>query len=664
MLLPLLRATSNKTHSRTFKLQVLTLSIAMRHRDAIEPCKICKLRRKKCVRSISKTECDRCLEFQIECRITGDGLEDLEISLRAKDGDQQLEKWRADVDRLNSEMQQLAEMKTDLEQTTTAQPQPGMMEWQLCITNGVMRLDTPIKTMEELLMFSQASIRYLSPFAGVFKRAPLRFESTTISISFGLLGAIQRQELLKPRNKRFAALGYGNTNIDNLTPDEYRGIIDHLISLYLRHCVSVFGLLHVPTFLEYYHSVNDPLDNALILAICVDALVNLRQALPYSPIKKRILADALYDRCKDLLFDLYDDPQRKLEVIFTTTFLQRYLSDVTLNALEAGRLASVALLLCVDLRKSTNGNTAIHRALLQRHYLYLEASARLYQMTHEGKVDFTLPETVGEVEILDDEPEITKTYIALYNHIFRFLGSRYITTILGTLNSIYLGQSCEILLEDLLQLEPLAREWWSSLPDDFRLCDDPFDPKAYPLVEQVLPPKQLFPFLVLHVVSCSVSSSVLKPDVSPSPDNTTTINVIQAVREKLISQALNSCKVLVHSLKMNLNPDTSDIPSISLAVMLYVHYCLDKIARCADIPFPQDLLDLLKEAVNTKLDILISAEHEVPPSSSLLVTSLESSTVSPYDVYERYPFANEAQNADVLRSAVRQLDKYLVSHHP
>ncbi|KAI8144729.1 hypothetical protein BJV82DRAFT_57342 [Fennellomyces sp. T-0311] len=635
----------------------------MPRRNTVEPCKTCKLRRKKCVR-INKAKCDRCTKLQIECLLSDDNFDDLDDdSLTAQDGNSELQSWRADVARLNSEMQQLVTMRTNLQYSVTDQRESGM-QWQLCITDGAMRLEKPITTMEELLAFTQASIRYLSPFTGIFKPMSLRFESTSISISLGLTTMIQRQELLKPRNKCFAKLVYDDIDISNLTPEDYRDIIDHLIPLYLNRHICVMGLLHVPTFLEYYNSLDDPLDDAVILAICIDALVNLRNVLEYSPIKKRILAETFYGKCKDLLFDLYNDPNRKLEVVFTTSFLQTYLGDVVLNNLEASRLTTVALVLCAELQNDPSIKMpTIQRVLFKRHCLYLEANNRLFRMIHEDKVDFTLPECVSELEILDDEPEKTKVYMMLYNHVLRLLGSRYITTLMGKVNCIFLGQHCEITLEDILMFEPIVNEWWSSLPKEFRLCDDPFDPDAYKLVMQDVPTKQSLPFAALHMLTCAICSSILQPSVLPSQESIVTFDVIQSMRKQLIVLSLNSCRVLVHALKANWNTGTSDIPSFSFGVMLYAHYCLEKIARCNDTPFPQDLLDFFKEIVDMKLGSVIPVGHEVPPSFSLVVTSLENSKVSPYDVYEQYPFAGDALVVDVMRTSISQLEQYLMSLH-
>ncbi|KAI8140663.1 hypothetical protein BJV82DRAFT_671403 [Fennellomyces sp. T-0311] len=632
-------------------------------RNAVDPCKICRIHRKKCVRDSNEAVCSRCNRLEIECITGSDDSDDTldDYSTKALDGDCKVQDWQADLVRINSEMQGLIAVKTQLEQALVSAQQNRPMEWQFSITNGVMQLETPIQTMEELLMFTQASIRYLSPFTGIFKRDPVHFETPTLSFTFGLTQLIQRRELFRPRRKRFATLQYhDNTNEDltRLSAAEYRAIIDHLIPLYLEHCI-ILGLLHIPTFFEYYRSVENPMDDAVILSVCVDALASLRTMLTYSPIKKRILAEVFSDRCKELLFELYDDPKRKLEVIVTTSLLQTYLSDVMLNYLEASRLLSVALLACKDLVKDYDGMSPVKRAIFQRHCFYLEMCQREYQMVFDDKIDFRLPDFIDTMDMLDDESEKTKSYIQICNYYIHLVADPYMSTLLEKIHRVFGGRSCDMHLEDILLFEPFIKDWWSSLPKNLRLCDDPFQPDAYKLVKRTVPSTTLLPFAGINFFISAFCSSILRPSVMPTSENTATIQIIQSVRKRLITLALNACKVLIHSLAVNWNPGTSDTPSFSFPVITVAHYCLEKVASCPDIPFPRELLDMLKESTEVKLRSQMPPGHEVPSSSSIIATYRGGLKQSQYDVYEQYPFPGDALMSDVIRSAVIQLDEQI-----
>ncbi|KAI8144967.1 hypothetical protein BJV82DRAFT_606934 [Fennellomyces sp. T-0311] len=575
----------------------------------------------------------------------------------------ELQSWWTTVDQLETQMQELEVMKTRLQQDSAARQQP-QLEWQLSITNGVLRLETPIRNVEELAQFSKASMRYLSPFTGFFTRQPIRFESQSISLTLGLTAAMQRHDMLKPRRRQLALLDYNDSSQHSTQIS--RSTIDHLVSIYLRHYNSIYGAVHQPTFLQHYHSMDDPMNSALTLGVCVDAIVRVHHQLNYSANKLCLLGKLFYNRCKDLLFDLYEDPRQKLKVVIVTSLLSQYLIIMHLNYIEANHLVTMALRVCPDLIRCHGGTTPVERVLFQRHYLHLEMLSRVLKMLHEEKVDFTKPTGIEVMEALDDEPEKTKVYMAMSNHIFRLLGSPYVSDMMRRINNIFQGLPCDILLEDILQYEPLIKEWWSSLPEQYRVCEDPFDHDVYKLVE-VKVSENYFPFFILHIMTGVFASSILQPNVTSTAEGTVPMEAMQLIRDKSASLALSSCKVLIHALDQNWDPKTSDMPSFSLTVMLYVTYCLEKISYSKVIRFPLYLLNKMMKSLATRINAFFPPGHAVPSSSSLL-TSLLTNNKSIYDIYETYDsylFPGCALTSDQLFTSVNRLvDQHLrVSSH-
>ena len=295
-------------------------------------------------------------------------------------------------------------------------------EWQLAIVDGHMRLLSTIRTIDELDMYTQASLRYLSPFTAIFETEWIQFNSRSVSIALGSKTFIRRDTSKKPR-KKFNMVGFEDNNNSVL---DYAENADKLINHYLISYNEMAGLLHAPTFRKYYENLDNPLTDALSLAVCVDAVVSVRDGLDYTSIQRRHLADYFYTQCKDMLFDLFDDPTCKLKAVMTTTLLQRYLIEMVIDCFEARRLATIALLICVDLdvRYIKKKMEPVERVIYQRHRLYLEIYNQTFDMLLEDKVDFTATASI-HLDTLDDESEKTKEYVALYNHIFRFVGSTY-----------------------------------------------------------------------------------------------------------------------------------------------------------------------------------------------------------------------------------------------
>ncbi|KAI9477062.1 hypothetical protein BDB00DRAFT_859643 [Zychaea mexicana] len=595
------------------------------------------------------------------------------------DGFQETQRWCTDLIQLDAQLQQLDSMKTQVVRLLfpnnqeqqfqqVQQKQQASTQWQLSIVNGLIQLDTRIETVEDFIQFTQASLRYLSPFKGLFKQDPIRFESTSISTTLGLGTVLQRNVLSKPRKKRFAMIGYDDENSNAYCggasiPFNHRAIMDHIIPLYLEHCNILTGHVHTPTFLNHYHSLDDPTECPIVLAVCIDALVSIRHVLKYTPIQRRLMAEEFYSKFIDLLFELYEDPERKLDIVIVTSLVEAYLTDALLNYVESRRLVAVALLICAELEVEEHNMNRVERALFQRHRMYLETCNRAFDMYFENKINFTIPDRMLKLDILEDEPEKTQQFVQLYNYIFGLLGIPYISTIMGQINAIFYGKPCELMLEDILQYEPIVLDWWKDLPAELRICEDPFDPMVYTLVEKELSPLQLYPIIALHLLTGVLASSILQPQFVPSSSkNTISMNVILAVREKLMKLALNSSKVLIHSLKWNWGLDSSENPSFSLCLMTHVLYCLEKLGHCADLPFPVELLHMMKEDFNLKKKALLPADHQVPSTSSLVTSYLENTNLpTTHLLYEQYPLPGLAMLSDILISSFNQLDRRYVN---
>ncbi|KAI8144873.1 hypothetical protein BJV82DRAFT_606563 [Fennellomyces sp. T-0311] len=525
-----------------------------------EPCAACKTLRKKCVRQNGDTgECDRCIKKGEKCVTESEASslsDSSELSI-TEDSGSELQDWCAVVAELDSK---IGAIEADLEQSLVQVKRQAPVEWKLGLLNGTIQLETPIRTMEELFIFTQASIRYLSPFSGLFIQRPVRFQSTSISISLGVSSEVQRKELINPRRSRFSTLDYNKEFTKLSASFDHRIVVNGLVMLYLEHYNPCTGFLHRPTFLQQYYALDDPMDSALTIAVCIDALFTLLHMLTYTPDEIRMLADMFYIRCRDLLFDMYDDPKQKLNVVLVTSLIQKYVADVRLNDLEANRLVTIGLLVCTDLAQYRTNLTPVEWVLFQRSYFRLKVSNLSHTVIHNSEIDISVPEEIKDMDVLDDESEKTKKSIRMTNEIIRLIGSPYISYLLGKVTNIFYGRPCDILLEDIVRFEATIKGYWNNLLAIYRICDDPFDPYGYKLVQGKVDPCHLLPFVVLHIVTGLITSSILQPHVIPSSENSAVAETIQVIKIRLRTLAVNSCRVLVHALNDNWVPSTDHIP--------------------------------------------------------------------------------------------------------
>lgn len=292
------------------------------------------------------------------------------------DGTKDIQRWLNDVTALQAEMRQLEaairaasvpalcnssnsnSSDTDSEHSALSPMTPTSSDntvftnvaksaepnWKLSIVNGTVRLETSIRSIDELLQFSQASFRYLSPFSSLFANESVVFESTSAHVVSTALRLVSRQSLRQSRMKLLP--------VKLPIVYDYRPIIDKLVNLHIECHKNRIPLLHAPTFMTYYRSLDDPFKSPVVMAVCVNMLGSFRRGIDYTAQEKRQLSDFFYQKCRDLLLDMFDDPDRRLETVITISLLITYVSLIRLEFAEARRLATIASLIAKDIDSS------------------------------------------------------------------------------------------------------------------------------------------------------------------------------------------------------------------------------------------------------------------------------------------------------------------------
>ncbi|KAG2216886.1 hypothetical protein INT45_004570 [Circinella minor] len=364
-----------------------------------KPCKRCQATRKKCTwpqqqqhnttrtnNSNSNVSCIRCAKSRFQC-IPSDTTNKLHFNFEPEgtiDGQPELHQWQRQLDDIEINFKKMKDTVQDLllpptPNKNTMSHHSNKLEWNLIISpNGYVRLGTIIKSLDELLLYSQASMRYLSPFSGIFETEHIRLENSTASIAITSMSYLFRvvnnklvaqnyQHCIASNKSTWKAIEtttamgsnnyYDMTTINNSHHHDdnfYKTQMEKLIHLYLEHINPLFGLLHEPTFRTYYKSFGNPLDCPIALSLCVETAIMLRSCANLSSIESRHLADYFYYKSKDILTDIFDDPKRPLETVMTITFLLSYLFNVRMNCIEARLYVTISLLLCNELEKQFN----------------------------------------------------------------------------------------------------------------------------------------------------------------------------------------------------------------------------------------------------------------------------------------------------------------------
>ena len=363
----------------------------------------------------------------------------------------------------------------------TKQREQKQMEWKLTVENGLLKLHTTINTMEELLMYSRASLRYLSPFQEIFKASSSSASTTTIVFENSIFSTVilrafqflfaqathnppdQKDCLLisddpyndeLPRND--PNITAANTNVSPLpsppsqlpsvAPNDIREIMDQLVQIYIEHKNPTHVFIHTSSFIEYYNlPTTDPLMCPVTLALCTDTICTTRRLDEnlFPSTKRQYLAQFFYQRCKRFLVDMFDDPYRRLETIITVSFLKHYVLFVRLRPLEARRMLTIAYLLCKDLNeekehrqsylsnRSVSGSIdgMISKRLVERHLLHAESMLNMVSFISNETI-FKPQPTIAYLEKLPgEENDIVGFYIDMNNRLIELSNNFYMRTV-------------------------------------------------------------------------------------------------------------------------------------------------------------------------------------------------------------------------------------------
>ena len=84
------------------------------------------------------------------------------------------------------------------------------------------------------------------------------------------------------------------------------------------------------------------------------------------------------------------------------------------------------------------------------------------------------------------------------------------------------------------------REWWQSLPDELRMCDDPYSPDA---LNNIKRETNITALLVLHTITALVHASILKPQMQPNAGG----HFLHAMRQRALTVTMHSLDVITRA---------------------------------------------------------------------------------------------------------------------
>ncbi|KAI9497700.1 hypothetical protein BDB00DRAFT_803682 [Zychaea mexicana] len=669
------------------------------------PCRACKKRQKGCFWRSSSNVCIRCEKWNVDCIVVSqqDDLEPAEDddTMPKEFVESSLEYWRNQVRQLETELSQAeatvkqcrssnnsysnrsspishssynefsslsncsspCSITSQISDNHCEEPAEEHQGWKLVGRNGQVKLQTTINTLEELFMYSRASLRYLSPFDSLFEDSfSVRFENryfisaTFRAFRFMFSQAAQPRLLLQENEKQ-------ELQEAPLPMETIRGLMDRLVHLYLKHENIKHGFLYQPMYLQHYESLKDPLSCPVTLALCVSFISSTRKLdEEYSSAERQRLAQFFFGRCKGILGDMFDDPNRKFETVMTINFLKHYIWFVLLQPMEARRLITIAYLLCKDLEHSYDGegeNNHVQRVLVQRHLLHNERMLNMFHFMDNGSA-FKPILSVYHLEKLPDEGATTGLYIDMSNHLLKMAGDFVMKMVTGpermSINSNSLS------LESIIKCDLAIKEWWKSTPPHLRLCDNLYTDNIHLTTELDWIKGVIFCFAHVSIMRAHVC--LVKPVYSDDRGDANFSNlspeVLNSLREHAAEIVLRSCDLMLDVMIQMLSyPD--DLPSI--VIFELISRSMSALVTVSGNDASMTIYRKFYQCIDAIRALFPSDTLTVSSSSSplnALVTSRQNSD-GDFTVYQQYPLPGYALFADILNISCAHLRSHLVS---
>ncbi|KAI8341275.1 hypothetical protein BC941DRAFT_467326 [Chlamydoabsidia padenii] len=568
-------------------------------------------------------------------------------------------------------------------------------QWDLTIVDGKLRLESKIRSFDELMAYGHALQQYLSPFAGVFDNTfflfetiqprsllPMAIQVASRSRSWQLSNKIQTNNTSMINKYRFllkrlhpAVLLAAAGNQPPLS------CIEELLHHYFTCLNPAWPLIHAPSYFADYDTVvrPNPYQNPLTLGICNMVCASTCQHTSYDNYEKRILADYFYEKTIDLLGDFFDDPDRRMETLTVINLLSQY-HQMTLRATEARKWGAVASMIAQDLQQeyklrqrassTVTGTSTTHPshdmtftttdrnlALLSRHYVVALINKKHISLIQDQNPDIWEFFDSQPLLYLEDECEQSYMFIAVYNMALQLVCHPVTLDFKEQIHRMQLGQTAKLTLELILRVDQVYQEWWSSLPPQFKLCDqDPSNITSRPAIEQCTNQIQLLIVFIALTYRAESKIALTKPSNQPAISQGGDYELVRAIQERALNEAYECTESLI--LVVRNMESRKDYCIFSSEVMINLSDILCTLAGSSNIQVKERAKQKLSESLCLLRQAKFMVGNLVPPSLSPLsyFDTTQPSSVSSENIpanitemYDEYTLPCLALGYDILR---------------
>ncbi|KAI8075184.1 hypothetical protein BC940DRAFT_287668 [Gongronella butleri] len=446
--------------------------------------------------------------------------------------------------------------------------------WNLTLTDGRLKLNSTIQSIDELREYDKAFHRFLSPFSALFEDTAFVFER------FDNMSLLPRTiEILSKTKLKTKALTLYDvpSTVPLAHPDLINGlrngtpppieVIDLIIQSYMQCVNEPMPLLHAPTYLKRYHDIIrlDPYTDTITMAICCAHCASTCSHLPFPNYDRRVLADFFYERATSLIYDIFDDPDHRLETLMAVNLLTEY-RRMSLRISEATKWIDIAVRLANDLApmydvkpahltkpdiyvsqfkrddwcRKPKQSTEIDRVLFLRHYVIAFAHQKYLALVMYGNPDNWEFLNLHPIEIAPDESIVSHEFVEIMNVTLYFMTHPVMLDLTEKISRIVLGELTRVPLDLILRFDQLYNEWWQDMPEESRLCPgDPSKPDSLPYVAACTSQKQMIVYLLALAEKQEIYLRLSRPHRGTTMSFDGASELSRAIQDKYITSALD-----------------------------------------------------------------------------------------------------------------------------
>ncbi|KAI8049786.1 uncharacterized protein B0P05DRAFT_563374 [Gilbertella persicaria] len=621
-----------------------------------KPCQYCKLRRRKCEKPSDTGPCKLCFRLKKKC-IPSEETVPEEYSHEQQLVNQKYEKLYFQSKYLEK---QLADLDTEIEKEKALTKEEK--QWQLEFRHGKLHLISRINDFQDLMQFSESSIRFLSPFGNTFYPDKLDFRLTKSGVVDRLFSMIVQNYNELPMSSSSPQMikhRFATGLVQYIDPGTF---VPQLIDNYFTCNYNAVPLLHESTYRAHLKTLKNPLTDIVTMSICTVASISFCTKHSIFEIdERRFMSEIYYDLCMDQLLQTFDDQERALECLVSINLLQSFMM-ITMRFGESYKWNAIAATLTANLQSEYSDflkgkdqqdlKTRIRYALVHRNVAHMQNAMDFDGVIrmHKGK-ELNLSDYLY-YDILPDDSERCKRMLVATNHWLNLCYLPGFRRIVELEMQCYRGEKVVFRFEELVQFEQTVAQWWNALSNDLKISQAPYG-LTKDAVQSCHDITKLLMAMELYTKLMSFQSCLLFPGSIKGLHD-----IYSIVKDRATYLCLHIAEICLVIVKR-----IDDLETVCLDPFTYVLRVIDILIKLIQI-VDKEMKEKLRHVLRSYYDRVyrqnipkfdLTSNHT--PYAVLSAIPVESLTLPLAELYKEYPLPGPAMMYDVLHHSLVKIIK-------